>query len=202
MFKKLVYLILLSLSSISLIAEQTMAETVKVKLETELGNIEIILYQGKAPVTVKNFLRYVDAGHYNQGSFFRVVRYDNDNGSPKIEVIQGGVKEATDLYAAIKLESTEQTGILHKDGVLSMARDKPNTAQDSFFITIGEQPSLDYSGTRNKDGQGFAAFGKVIKGMDIVHKINAIKKAKVSESAYTKNQILAEPVKIIKASRL
>lgn len=156
----------------------------------------IQLYQHKAPQTVSNFLSYVDAGDYHGGNFYRVVRHDNDNGSPKITVIQGDVKDSNKQLPPIKLETTDKTGIKHLDGTLSMARLGPDTATSSFFVCIGAQPSLDFGGARNSDGQGFAAFGQVIAGMDVVKKINALTKAKPSGDAYMKGQMLLEPVVI------
>ena len=124
------------------------------------------------------------------------MRLDNDNGFPKIEVVQGGSNKTFRDFAAIQLETTKQTGIKHLDGVLSMARGEPNTATSEFFIVIGAQPSLDFGGKRNPDGQGFAAFGRVTKGMDIVKKIHQIRKAQQVEDDYVTGQILAEPVAI------
>jgi peptidyl-prolyl cis-trans isomerase A (cyclophilin A) len=145
-------------------------------IRTELGDIVIELYIDKAPVTSANFLRYVDSSLFKNSSFYRVVRLDNQvRDSVKIEVIQGGRRENEDKgFAPIIHETTRITGILHKDGVISMARSTPGTATSEFFICVGDQPSLDYGGRRNKDGQGFAAFGKVIKGMDVVRKIHNI----------------------------
>lgn len=144
-------------------------------IKTALGDITIELCPSKAPLTVANFLKYVDANLYNNSSFFRVVTLNNQpKDSVKIEVIQGGNVDSAKELAAIPLESTKQTGLLHKDGVISMARGKPATATCSFFICINDQPSLDFGGKRNPDGQGFAAFGKVIKGMDIVKKIQRL----------------------------
>jgi peptidyl-prolyl cis-trans isomerase A (cyclophilin A) len=141
-------------------------------IKTTMGNIGIELYPATAPVTVANFLKYVDAHLYDSSSFFRAVTLNNQpKDAIKIEVIQGGDMDSTKEFAPIPLETTQQTGILHKDGVISMARGKPNSATCSFFICINDQPALDHGGKRNKDGQGFAAFGKVIQGMDIVKKI-------------------------------
>lgn len=165
-------------------------------ITTPLGNIEIELYAEQAPVSVSNFLRYIEAGAFNDGRFYRVVRFDNDNGSPKIEVIQGGANIEFEDFAAIPLETTKQTGIKHQDGVLSMARGAPNTATSEFFICIGDQPSLDFAGLRNPDGQGFAAFGRVTKGMVIVKKIHQIRDALEVEDNYVKGQMLAQPVSI------
>jgi len=144
-------------------------------ITTSLGKITIELYPEKAPITVANFLKYVDAHLYDNSSFFRAVTLNNQpKDSVKIEVIQGGEIDSTKTFAPIPLETTKQTGLLHKNGTLSMARDKPNSATTNFFICINDQPSLDYGGKRNKDGQGFAAFGKVTKGMEIVKKIQQL----------------------------
>ncbi len=149
-----------------------------VEMETEYGNIVCELYMDKAPVTVSNFLRYVDEGRFEGATFYRTVKNDNQpNNKVKIEVLQGGLYDDVHPNHLLPIihESTQQTGILHKDGVLSMARNEPGTAQADFFICIGDQPSLDYGGKRNPDGQGFAAFGKVISGMDVVRHIHQLK---------------------------
>ncbi len=150
-------------------------ENISCLIKTEQGNITIELYPAKAPVTVANFLKYVDAHLYDSSSFFRAVTLNNQpNNAVKIEVIQGGNVDSLKEFAPIKLETTAQTGLLHKDGTISMARNVPASATSSFFICINDQPSLDYGGKRNADGQGFAAFGKVINGMDVVKKIQQL----------------------------
>ena len=112
---------------------------------------------------------------YDSSSFFRAVTLNNQpKDSVKIEVIQGGNVDSAKEFAPIPLETTKQTGLLHKDGTISMARGKPASATSSFFICINDQPSLDFEGKRNKDGQGFAAFGKVVEGMDVVKKIQQL----------------------------
>ena len=146
----------------------------KIAIKTEFGDIIIELYQKEAPCTVSNFLKYIDENRFDEATFYRVVRMDNQpDNENKIEVIQGGLFEDDHPKALppIKHESTQQTGILHKDGIISMARYEPGTAASEFFICIGDQASLDFKGGRNSDKQGFAAFGKVIKGMEIVRKI-------------------------------
>jgi peptidyl-prolyl cis-trans isomerase A (cyclophilin A) len=144
-------------------------------INTSMGKITVELYPKKAPITVANFLKYVDAHLYDNSSFFRAVTLNNQlKDSIKIEVIQGGEIDSTKMFAPVVLETTKQTGLTHKNGTLSMARDKPNSATTNFFICINDQPSLDYGGKRNKDGQGFAAFGTVIRGMDIVKKIQQL----------------------------
>ena len=147
--------------------------TVRVVMATAEGDIEIDLYLDQAPVTAGNFLRLVDDGDLDGATFYRVVTYDNDRGSPKIEVIQGGLGDASEAFDTIDHETTEDTGIRHTDGVISMARGAVGTASTEFFICVGDQPGLDYGQLRNSDGQGFAAFGKVVSGMDVVNSIKA-----------------------------
>jgi len=145
-----------------------------VVISTTKGDIEVDLDSKHAPETVKNFLKYVDQHHYDGGRFHRTVTMANQPDKKiKIEVIQGGVNpsQSKNDFPAIKLERTNKTGIHHKDGAISMARDGADTATSDFFICIGDQPELDFGGKRNPDGQGFAAFGKVIKGMDVVRTI-------------------------------
>jgi len=143
-------------------------------IRTEYGDIIAELYPEKAPATVANFLRYVDSGLFRNSSFYRVVRMDNqDRDSIKIEVIQGGRRdEGNGGFPPIDHETTSATGIYHLDGVISMARSVPGSATSEFFICLGDQPELDFGGMRNKDGQGFAAFGRVISGMDVVKKVH------------------------------
>ncbi len=175
---------------------------VRVLMSTTQGDMEIDLYLDRAPITAGNFLQLVDDGLLDGGSFYRVVTYGNDKGSPKIEVIQGGRGDALEGETdAIDHETTEQTGILHTDGVISMARGGVGTATSEFFIVIGDQPGLDYGEARNPDKQGFAAFGKVVSGMDVVRKIQALPADGATDSDYTKGQILTEPVIISSVRR-
>src|SRR6266851_3968372 len=123
-----------------------------VRIETAVGLIDVELPRKQAPITACNFLSYVEAGFYNGGSFFRTVRADNQHDKPvKISVIQADVADdkAEKLFPAIPLENTKLTGIRHRDGTLSMARDQPDSATSSFSICIGDQPSLDFGGRRN-----------------------------------------------------
>jgi peptidyl-prolyl cis-trans isomerase A (cyclophilin A) len=149
----------------------------KVLLKTSLGDIVVEIYTDKAPVTAANFLKYVDNRRFKDATFYRVVTPDNQPGNDvKIEVIQGGLFEDNhpDALLFIKHEATKQTGLKHLDGTISMARNEPGTASSEFFICVGNQPELDYGGRRNPDGQGFAAFGRVIEGMDVVRKIQML----------------------------
>jgi peptidyl-prolyl cis-trans isomerase A (cyclophilin A) len=178
-----------------LIAKGEPSKVVHVIITTEKGNIELELYSDKAPATVANFLRYVDGKYYHGGAFHRTVTKDNQPDSKvKIEVVQAGINpdRKKDELPPIKLERTRDTKLSHKDGTISMARDGPDTATSDFFVCIGDQPELDFGGKRNPDGQGFAAFGRVVKGMDVVKKIQA---------GAADGQTMKPPVKILKATR-
>lgn len=144
---------------------------------TSLGDIEVEIFRDKAPITSENFLRYVDDGLYDGTAFFRTVTMENQpNSDVKIEVVQGGTMPKDmaypSTYPPIEHETTETTGLSHADGAVSMARMAPGTATSSFFICIGDQPELDYGGKRNPDKQGFAAFGHVRVGIDVVREIH------------------------------
>jgi peptidyl-prolyl cis-trans isomerase A (cyclophilin A) len=171
------------------------AQPVRVLIQTDLGDIEVELDAARAPGTVANFLRYVDGKFYDGGRFHRTVKPDNQpDNKVKIEVVQAGINPAKmkDEFPAIKLERTRDTGLAHKDGTISMARDGPDSATSDFFLCINDQPELDFGGKRNPDGQGFAAFGRVVKGLAVVKKIQA---------APAKDQALTPPVKIVKVTR-
>lgn len=164
----------------------------KVKFVTLLGEIVLEIDTVNAPVTANNFLNHVESGTYKNATFYRVVRMDNQpENEIKIEVIQGGLfdDKKIESYPSIQHETTKATGLRHLDGIVLMARNKPGSASTEFFICIGNQQELDFGGKRNPDGQGFAAFGKVVKGMDVVRKIQEQKDIK---------QMLADPVKILK----
>lgn len=175
------------------------AHAQKIRIDTQAGGITLELYPDKAPATVANFLRYVDQKRYDGAIFYRVVRLDNQPvNKVKIEVIQGGLeKDTTRRLAPIVHEVTSISGLKHIDGTLSMARTAPGSASSEFFICINPQPELDFGGLRNPDGQGFAAFGEVIDGMQVVREIQG---RRTGEN--DKIQILKEPVKIISIRRL
>lgn len=167
-------------------------------IDTDAGKIEIELYPDKAPQTAKAFLSYIDSGFYKHSNFYRVLRNDNQpSDAPKANLIQGGLwktnyKKASTL-PGIPHEPTSKTGILHRDGVISLARMEPGTATTEFFICLGNQAGFDFGGDNNADGQGYAAFGKVVKGMNIVHRI-------YDRSSY--GQAFDPPVVIINITRL
>lgn len=158
-------------------AEKTRdSATPHVLIQTGFGEIELELYAKQAPKTVEAFLRYVDSGYYKNSQFYRVLTIDNQpSNAPKTELIQGGIWKTNYSLASslqgIAHESTEMTGIEHKDGTISLARGAPGTAASEFFICIGRQKGLDAGGENIADKLGFAAFGRVVKGMSVVRKI-------------------------------
>jgi len=144
-----------------------------VLIETKLGDIEVEIYPDKAPETCKAFLSYIKEDLYKDASFYRVLNADNQaSDAPKAELIQGGIWQTNpdklQTLKGIPHESTERTGILHKTGTISLAREAPGSANSEFFIVIGDQPGYDSGGANNPDHLGYAAFGRVVRGMDIV----------------------------------
>lgn len=184
------------LALLLLAAAPLRAENAVVRFETALGAIDVEVDGEHAPATAANFLRYVDAGRYDGGRFHRTVRPDTEvRKDVPIEVIQAGVapeREKED-FDPVPLERTRDTGLRHVDGTVSMARAAPDSATSDFFVCIGDQPSLDFGGARNPDGQGFAAFGRVVRGMDVARAIQA---------APAEGQSLAPPIAIRTARRL
>jgi peptidyl-prolyl cis-trans isomerase A (cyclophilin A) len=174
-------------------------DLVRVAIATSLGTIEVEIDSTRAPVTAANFLRYVDAKMYDGGRFHRAVRLDNQaRNDVLIEVIQGGrsPEQAKTVkgFGTIPLERTSVTTLRHVDGAISMARGATaDSASSDFFICVGDQPALDFGGARAADGQGFAAFGRVVSGMDVVRKIQAGK-------TNDREQLL-EPVTIVRVHR-
>ena len=144
-------------------------------IETSYGDIEVELFPDKAPKTVAAFLSYVDSGYYTNSSFYRVLNTE-DMGGNNHGLIQGGIWHTNPQLKlpGIVHESTKQTGLSHTSGTLSLARTTPGSANTEFFICVGDKPEFDYGSGGNGDGQGFAAFGTVFKGMDIVRKIQAL----------------------------
>jgi peptidyl-prolyl cis-trans isomerase A (cyclophilin A) len=170
---------------------------VRTRVVTELGAIVIETHSDVAPLTVANYLAYVDRKALDNGSVYRVVTLANQPADTpyKIEVVQWGMKLADDRpppLPPIAHESTQASGLRHRDGTVSMARAEPGSAASEFFFCVGDQPALDFGGGRNPDGQGFAAFGRVISGMDAVRRIQA---------APSDDQRLTPPVRILSARR-
>lgn len=146
-----------------------------VVVKVPYGEIEIALFPQQAPQTVASFLRYVDSGYYENAHFYRILSLDNQPmGSNASELIQGGLwanPGSEKKLPGIPHESTAKSGLTHKNGAVSLARQEPGTGTTEFFICLGDQPGFDFGGANNPDGQGYAVFGQVIKGMDLVKKI-------------------------------
>jgi peptidyl-prolyl cis-trans isomerase A (cyclophilin A) len=166
-----------------------------VSIRTSMGDVVVLVDLARAPASARNFLRYVDAGRYRGGSFHRTVTTRPDNqprNAVKIDVVQAGAAPGAD-FPPIALERTRDTGLSHVDGAVSMARDGPDSATSDFFVCVGPQPELDHGGRRNPDGQGFAVFGRVVSGMDVIRRIHL---------APAEGQSLRPPVPILEAVRL
>ena len=182
-------------------AEQAAAQSAVVIFETEKGSIEIEVDAQHAPMTSANFLRYVDGGFYDGGTINRAVRPDNSvRHDVEIQVIQFQIdrNRRREEFPPIALERTSVTGLKHLDGAVSMARNGPDSATASFSIVIADQPEMDFGGKRNPDGQGFAVFGRVVRGMDVV---KAIQSSPTGQSGPYRTESLDPPIKVLKARR-
>ena len=173
---------------------------VLIRIETSFGQIDLAIDTKRAPVTAANFLKYVDAGLYDGGRVHRATRPDNYTPAPPnrppMELIQGGINpdRRAEGFPPIPLERTSVTGLKHVVGIVSMARGaEADTARSDFFILLDEQPSLDFGGKRFDDGQGAAAFGRVVSGLDVVRKI---------QQQPVQGQNLTPPVTIQKIARI
>ena len=168
------------------------ADTVRVVLTTAEGPITLELDRGRAPVTTANFLRYLDAKRLDGIGFYRAMKLGPDGG-----LIQGGVRDGAKLFPPIAHEPNSVTGIKHEDATVSLARGAPGTGQADFFITVGPIPSLDAGAT----DPGFAAFGRVVDGMDVVRRILALPTSPTAGEGAMRGQMLSQPVRIVTARR-
>jgi peptidyl-prolyl cis-trans isomerase A (cyclophilin A) len=173
---------------------------VVVRIETALGDIDIAVDTTHAPITAANFLKYADGGFYDGGRFHRATRPDNYTpvlpDKPPMQIIQAGINpdRRRDGFDPIPLERTSVTGLKHVVGTVSMARTPAaDSARSDFFICLDDQPSLDFGGRRFDDGQGAGAFGRVLKGMDVVRRI---------QQQPVEKQALTPPVTITRMSRI
>jgi peptidyl-prolyl cis-trans isomerase A (cyclophilin A) len=179
--------------------QELKAGEVAIAISTGFGEILIAVDTTRAPMTSANFLKYVDGGFYTNGRFHRVTRPDNYTPAPPnrpaMAIIQGGIDPARrgQGFPAIALERTSVTGLTHVVGTVSMARGTPDSATSDFFICLDDQPSLDFGGRRFDDGQGAAAFGRVIAGLDVARKI---------QQQPAQGQSLTPPVLMIGMARM
>lgn len=170
-----------------------------IDIENYYGDIIIELYPEKAPKTVAAFLSYVDSGYFKNTSFYRVLkREDQPSNVAKTQLIQGGLWQTNfkkqQTIPGIPLETTQQTGILHTEGVISLARNEdPNSGNTEFFICLDDQPDYDYGGDASPDKKGYVTFGRVIEGMKYVRQIQ-------QQPDFETN--LNPPIKIIDIKRL
>jgi peptidyl-prolyl cis-trans isomerase A (cyclophilin A) len=206
--------ILLHVAVVALCSSAVLAQTdkprdgeVMVRIETTLGNIDIAVDTKRAPITAGNFLKYVDGKFYDGGEFHRATRSGNYTPAPPdrpaMEIVQARInrERRPEGFPPIPLERTSVTGLKHVVGIVSMARGaEADTARSDFVICLDDQPSLDFGGKRFADGQGAAAFGRVVSGMDIVRKIQQQPTNMAAESAMGK-QSLMPAITITRMSR-
>ncbi|MEC3948454.1 peptidylprolyl isomerase [Sphingobium sp. HWE2-09] len=194
-------LALLAILTLASAAAQTPAAPpstdVRVALETDKGRIVVAVHSDKAPVTAANFLKYVDQKRFDGTVFYRGV------GAADYGFVQGGAQnDPKRILPPIKHEPTNQTGLSHDDGALSMARYAPGSATGDFFIVLGKMPGMDAHPDAPGDNQGFAVFAHVVEGMDVVKAILAAPKSPTAGEGVMKGQMLEAPVKIVTARRV
>ncbi len=189
--------ILMALSVAVLLVSCSGNKNPQIIIKTNLGNVDAELYPQQAPKTVAAFLAYIDSGLYKNSSFYRLTFIESMTSSQYMGIIQGGIWQTNNAVAAalpgIPHESPKQTGLSHTDGTLSLARTTAGTANSEFFICIGDQTAYDSDIDLNADGLGFAAFGRVTNGMDIVRKIH---------KQHSSGEAFIKPVEIIAIERL
>jgi len=170
---------------------------VNVTFTTSLGPVVIALEKERAPKTVANFLRYVDGKRFDGIGFYRAFNYGADGG-----VVQAGIRQTIKpLFPPVAHEPTSQTGLHHSAGTISMARMAPGSAQADFFILLSDIPAFDADPAAPGDNQGFAAFGHVIEGMDILKQVLAAPRSPTAGDGIMKGQMLDPPIKIISVRR-
>ena len=170
-------------------------DIVRVAIDTSAGRMTVALDRGRAPLTVANFLRYVDTHHYDGQSFYRAMRYDKGG------LVQAGVtSDARLLFPPVAHEPTSQTGLRNVRGTLAMARLRPGSARGDFFILASDTRSFD-AGGEGGDADGFAAFGHVVEGMDVVEKILHAPVSATKGAGVMKGQMLSPVIRIVKAAR-
>ena len=193
MLKRIAFLLLLCLCAPAFAQAPA---PVRVTLATSEGNIVLELDTARAPVTAANFLRYVDEGRLDGTGFYRAMRLGETSG-----LVQAGVRDPARLFPPIAHESTAQTGLSHVDGAISMARLAPGTAQADYFIMVGPQPGLDARPGTGGDDQGFAVFGWVVEGMEVVRRILAAPTSPTEGEGVMRGQMLAPQIRIASARR-
>jgi peptidyl-prolyl cis-trans isomerase A (cyclophilin A) len=190
-----------AIAAVPALAQPAPADTVPVAIETSAGRIVVALDKAHAPVTTANFLHYVDTHRFDGESFYRAMHVPDADGNDG-GLVQAGIRsDARKLYGPIAHESTAQTGLHNLAGTISMARLEPGSAKADFFILVSDMPGFDAGGPGG-DADGFAAFGQVVEGMDVVKKIWGSPVSATKGDGPMKGQMLEPPVKIVKAERL
>ncbi|MDH4385846.1 MAG: peptidylprolyl isomerase [Caulobacter sp.] len=178
---------------------QTTAIPLRIRMITGEGDLILELATDRAPLTTANFLRYMDTARYDRSSIYRAVKAP---GAPDYGLVQGGARMlAGKQIPPVAHESTTQTGLLHTDGVISLAREAPGTGTSDFFICVGDAPYLDANPAAPGDNLGYAAFGRVVEGMDIVRRILTLPTSDMAEVPSMRGQMLARPVPILTTRR-
>jgi peptidyl-prolyl cis-trans isomerase A (cyclophilin A) len=195
-------LLLIALAAVPAMAAQAPAEDlVPVAIDTSLGRIVVALDRGHAPVTTANFLHYIDTRRFDGQNFYRAMHMPDGKGGEG-GLIQGGVRtDARKLFPPIAHESTAQTGLHNVAGAISMANAGAGTARSDFFILLSDMPGLDANGPGG-DSTGFAAFGHVTEGMDVVKKIWGASVSATKGEGPMKGQMLDPPITILRAARV
>lgn len=173
------------------------AGEVRVLLHTSAGDLTLAVDTAHAPVSAANFLHYVDTRHLDGQEFYRAMRT-----GPEAGLVQGGVRDWRLLYPAIAHEPTSQTGLHHIDGALSMARFAPGSARADFSIMVGAQPYLDAGPQSGGDGLGYAVFGRVVEGMDVVRRMLAAPTSATEGDGVMRGQMLDPRIRILTARRV
>lgn len=174
--------------------------TVQVSILTSEGPILLELEKERAPITTNNFLRYVDSKRFDNATFYRAVAVPN---APELGLVQGGIKfDPKKIFPGIAHEPTTKTGLKHVDGTISMGRNAPGTAAGDFFIVVGDMTYMDANPSAPGDNLGYAAFGHVVEGMEVVKKILAAPRSPTLGEGVMKGQMLAAPIRIVSVRRV
>ncbi|MFN3858939.1 MAG: peptidylprolyl isomerase [Caulobacter sp.] len=172
----------------------------RLNMATGEGLLVLDLFEAQAPLTVANIMRYVDAGRFNRSAIYRAVRA---GGASDYGLVQGGARFDTKKgnFKGVEHEPTTRTGIKHLDGTISLAREAPGTGTSDFFICVGDAPYLDANPEAPGDNLGYAAFGRVVQGMDLVRRILTMPTSDKAENPTMRGQMLAQPVPILSTKR-
>jgi peptidyl-prolyl cis-trans isomerase A (cyclophilin A) len=194
MLKRMLLALLLCLAGAALAQNPA---NIRVLLHTDAGDIIVELEMARAPITAGNFLHYVETRRLDGTEFYRAMHTASDAG-----LIQGGVRDPRQLFPPIAHEPTSQTGLSHVDGALSAPRFEPGSARGDFTIMVGPQLYLDAGPGSGGDGLGYAVFGHVVEGMDVVRRLLAAPTSPTEGEGVMRGQMLSPRIHILTARRL